>query len=103
MKSLPDTHSLIAASRLLDVEFDWLVRQVERYVETDGYTGPDFDLDYHAASRLTGVPVATLRTRVHRGQYVEGRDYVRKGPRTVYFSRRIIKETRPGWQPRSGR
>jgi hypothetical protein len=89
-----DDHALIAASRLLDVPTEYLERVVERYRETDGWKGPEFDLDYERAERLTGVAKTTLRARVHRGYYVEGADYIRKGPRTVRFSRRIVQQER---------
>jgi len=88
--SFPDRTAIDASARLLDVQADALERFVETYRLGDGYIGPQFSLSYAEASRITGVAQATLRQRVRSGYYVEGRDYIRKGPRTVRLSRRII-------------
>lgn len=101
MSPFPDDHAIVAASRLIDVQPDALERFLEAYRDTDGYVGPEFGLKgYPDAVEFLGrngydVSPATLRGRMHRGGfYVEGVDYLRKGARTVVFSRRILARER---------
>lgn len=98
MKAAPDLHDFTAIGRLLDMDADEARAMVERWQDTDGYRGPEFSMRYDEVARKTGVSESTLRSRVHDGFYVEGVDYVREGPRTVFFSRRVLKreaERRP--------
>ncbi|MFW6312584.1 MAG: hypothetical protein ACOC2N_01705 [Spirochaetota bacterium] len=94
---LPDQHALVAASRLLNVKADALEQFVEIYRSAEGWIGPQFCIrGYREAVILLArhgynVAESTLRNRVRRGVYIEGKDYVRKGPRRVVFSRAIIQ------------
>lgn len=86
----PDIHDYTAIGRLLGISADQARTMVERYQETDGYQ-PEFCLRYDEVAAATGVPVSTLRSRVASGYYAEGVDYLREGPRTVWFSRRVLR------------
>lgn len=94
MKPAPDLHDYTAIARLLDMPPDEARAMVERWQDTDGYRGPEFAMRYDEVACKTGVSESTLRSRVASGYYVEGVDYLREGPRTVWFSRRVLKRER---------